>query len=132
MNDPDCPGRRLKITLVLRDEKDDPSILDIVRRAIEDGLRTTASGTLTTPKAEPPERHSPVGEKLEDAAREAIEEALAKVIEQFQTAGKEPSFDSAKWAEQLSKVWAVIRKGKAAGVDLHITPSETPPPAFGA
>jgi hypothetical protein len=127
-------GRRLKLTLVVRDEKDDPSILDIVRIAGEDGLRTPAIGPATPAQEEPkeqnqqPERHSPVDEKLETAAREAIGESLAKVIEQFQATGQEPKFDPAKWAEQLSKVWAVIHKAKAAGVQLHITPAESLPP----
>jgi hypothetical protein len=37
----------------------------------------------------------------------------------------------AQWAAQLSKVWSVIRKAKAAGVELHITPSEPSPPVEG-
>jgi hypothetical protein len=135
MNDSDCPGRRLKVTLVVRDEKDDPSILDIVRVAVEDGLRTPAIGSAAAEQPEPskpPEHHPPVDEKLETAAREAVEEALAKVIEQFQATGQEPSFDPAKWAEQLSKVWAVVRKAKAAGVDIRVTPGDPPPAAEGS
>lgn len=133
MDDPDRPGRRLKVTLVVRDETDDPSILDIVRVAFEDGLRTPTIGSAVS-EAGSPERHSPLlNETLEDQAREQIEEALAKVIEQFQAAGKEPKFEPAKWAAQLSKVWAVIHKAKAAGVQLHVsTPGESPPPAEGA
>jgi|GEM_PF-4335080 len=132
MSNSEQSDRRLKVTLVLRDEKDDPSILDIVRVAIEDGLRPavgTAAVTPTEPK-EPstsPERHSPLGENLETAACKSVEEALENVIKRFQTAGKEPAFDPAKWAEQLSKVWAVIRKAKAAGVPLSIGPNEALP-----
>lgn len=132
MPDEDRPGRRLKFTLVVRDEKDDPSILDIVRRAIEDGLSTPALGATLPAKIEPasePERHHPVDEKLETAAREAVEEALAKVIEEFEATGQEPKFDPTKWSEQLSRLWAVIRKGKEAGVELRLEPSDSPPPA---
>jgi hypothetical protein len=135
MSTPDRFGRRIRCRLVLRDEKDDPSILDIVRQGIKDGL--SAPATLTpTPlhgdPSKPEDRHSPVDEKLETAAREAIEEALAKVIEEFQATGKMPSFDPSKWTEQLSKVWAIIRKAKAASVDLQITPSDTSPPIEGS
>src|SRR4051812_25314389 len=104
MSDSEQPRRRLKITLVPRDEKDDPSILDIVRVALEDGLRAPVINTTTPPPAqssEQPERHSPVGENLEDAARAAVEEALEKVMERFRAEGKEPKFDPAKWIEQL-------------------------------
>ncbi len=122
MHDPNRSGRRLKVTLVLRDEKDDASILDIVRQAPVMGTPSAQE----TPKTSP-ECHPPVDESLETAAREAVEEGLAKVIEEFRAAGKAPSFDPAKWAEQLSKVWAAVRKAKAAGVELHITPHEPPP-----
>ena len=135
MSESEQSGRRLKITLVPRDEKDDPSILDIVRVALEDGLRAPAANTATHTPAQPseqPERHSPVDEKLETAAREAIEEALEKVMERFRAEGKEPKFDPAKWAEQLSKVWEVIQKAKAAGVQLHVTPPEPTAPAEGS
>lgn len=134
MSESERSGRRIKITLVPRDEKDDQSILDIVRVALEDGLRASAvSTTASTPKqsSEQPERHSPVGEKLESNAREAIEEALAKVIERFQASGQEPKFEPAKWNEQLSKVWAVVQKAKAAGVQLRVAPPEPPPPVEG-
>lgn len=134
MSESEQSGRRLKITLVPRDEKDDQSILDIVRVAIEDGLRTPAVGTATSAQeqsSEQPERHS-VGENLEDRAREQIEEALAKVIERFQATGKEPAFDPVVWAEQLSKLWNVVARAKAAGVQLHITPPELPPPVEGS
>src|SRR5687767_3383696 len=99
MSDSAQHDRRLRITLVPRDEKDDSSILDIVRVALEDGLRTPVISTTTTPSqpSEQPERHSPVDEKLETAAREAIEEALEKVMERFRAEGKEPKFDPAKW-----------------------------------
>ncbi|HEV3386786.1 MAG TPA: hypothetical protein VG097_18360 [Gemmata sp.] len=135
MSTPDRSGRRIRCRLVLRDEKDDPSILDIVRQAIKDGLSAPASVTPTPLQEEPSkpeERHSPVDEKLETAAREAIEEALAKVIGEFQATGKEPSFDPAKWTEQLSKVWAIIHRAKAASVDLQITPSDSNPPIEGS
>jgi hypothetical protein len=134
MSTPDRTGRRIRCRLVLRDVKDDPSILDIVRKAIEDGLRVPTSVGSTSPQrepSEPEERHSPVDEELETVAREAIEESLAKVIEEFQAMGKEPSFDPAEWATQLSKVWAVIRKAKAASIDLQITPSPLSPPPEG-
>src|SRR5262249_31552388 len=99
-----------------------------------DGLRTPAAGaTISQPQpSEQPERHSPVDEKLESDAREAVEEALAKVIERFQAAGQEPKFDPAKWAEQLSKLWAVVRKAKAAGVQLRVTPADSAAPAEGS
>ncbi len=135
MNEPEQPGRRFKVTLVVRDEKDDPSILDIVRVAIEDGLRTPAVGTTTSTQEQPneqSERHSPVDEKLETAAREAVEQALDDVIEQFKAAGKEPKFDPATWVEKLSKVWAVIHKAKAAGVQLRVVPDDSAPPAEGS
>jgi hypothetical protein len=127
MTHPDRSNRRLKLTLVPRDESDDPSILDIVRQAVEDGLRNSVLGTVVSPKDvsdAPPAPHQPLGEHLETAAREAVERSLAKVIEEFQAAGKEPAFDPAKWAVQLSKVWAVVQKAKAAGVDLHISPDD--------
>jgi hypothetical protein len=138
MSESEHSGRNLKLTLVVRDEKDDPSILDIVRVAFEDGLRAPTIGTAPTMQEEPkgsgeqPERHSPVDEKLESDAREAVEKTLDEVMQQFQAAGKEPKFDPAKWAEQLSKVRAVIRKAKAAGVQLHITPTDPAPPAEGS
>ena len=124
-NDPQ--SRRLKVKLIVRDEKDDPSILDIVRVALEDGLRTPTIDTTTSaqePVSEQPERHSPVDENLETAAREAIEEGLAKVVERFQTEGKEPAFTPAKLAEQLTKVWGVVQKVKASGVQLRVVPNE--------
>jgi hypothetical protein len=124
MNDSDQPTRRLKLTLVVRDETDDTSILNSVLRAIEDGLRAPTERTVTSASHDPLEHHSPIDEQLETAAREAIEEALAKVIERFQPPGKEPAFDPAKWVEQLSEVWAVIHKAKAAGVQLHVAPPE--------
>lgn len=120
-------GRRLKFTLVVRDEKDDPSILDIVCVAVEDGQRTPMVGSTPAQQSKPirlTERHSPIDEKLETDAREAVEEALAKVIEQFQAAGKEPSFSPDKWIAQLSKVWSIIQKAKVAGVELRVTTTD--------
>lgn len=133
MPDPDRPGRRFKVALAPRDESDDSSILDIVRKAIEDGLLTPAGGTMPSVSEERKslaERHA-VDEKLEVAAREAVEEVLAKMIEEFQAAGKEPAFDPAAWAAQLSKVWDVVRKAKATGVALRVM-SDEPPPASGS
>ena len=50
------------------------------------------------------------------------------MIEPSQVAGIGPT----KWIEQLSKVWAVIQKAKAAGVQLHVTPPEPTAPAEGS
>jgi hypothetical protein len=130
MDDSNPPGRRLKLTLVVRDEKDDHSILDIVRVALEDGLRSPAIGSPTSTQekpSEPPDivERNPVGEMLETAAREVVEEALAKVIERFQAVGEEPSFGPANWAKHLSQLWAVADKAKAAGVQLHVTIPES-------
>lgn len=134
MAEPYRRGQRHKLTLVTRDESDDPSILDIVRSAVEDSLHTPALGTATSVPLEPtasPEHHPSVGEHLETAAREAVEKALAQVIEKFQATGKEPAFDPAAWAAQLSKVWDVVRRAKAAGVALRVM-SDEPPPASGS
>lgn len=130
MSESEKPGRRLRFTLVVRDEKDDPSILDMVSVAAEDGSRGTKI-FIATPIIEqtgnPAERHSPVSEELEDAARHAIEEVLAKV-----SVPADPHFGPAKWAERLSKLWAVIRTAQAAGVRIRITPTEPFPSIEGA
>jgi hypothetical protein len=131
MSDPDRPDRRLEFTLVARElEKVDPSILDAVRVAIEDGLRAaTISAAPSAPEQspDPPERHA-LDENLETQARKQIENALDEVMRRFEQAGGEPKFDVARWVEQLLKVWTVIAKAKAAGVKLTIAPADAAAP----
>ena len=114
--DADVQGRRLKFTLVLRDESDDSSIVDIVRVALEDGLRATTDFTLVTQfgSTSSPRRIAHRDDLATDA-REAIEKALAEI-----PTPTNPKFDPAKWAEQLSKVWQVLRAGTAKGVKLKV------------
>ena len=112
--------KRLKFTLVVREDKDDPSILDIVRVAIEDGIRTPATGTIAVATDPPvssqaPQRRIAHRDDLATEAREAIEKALAGV-----PTPTDPKFDPATWAAQLSKVWQVLQAGTAKGVKLTI------------
>ena len=106
----------MKFTLVLRDESDDSSIVDIVRVALEDGLRATTDFTLVTQfgSTSSPRRIAHRDDLATDA-REAIEKALAEI-----PTPTNPKFDPAKWAEQLSKVWQVLRAGTAKGVKLKV------------
>ncbi|MBA4063475.1 MAG: hypothetical protein C0501_07135 [Isosphaera sp.] len=67
-------------------------------------------------------------DELATDAREAAEKALAKVVEEFEASGKEPKFDPAQWAEQLSKVWDVIRRMKARGIELELPQADPIPP----
>lgn len=133
MSDPDRPGRRIRFTLGVRDETDDPSILNVVCRAIEDGLRPPPVVVSTFPASLAPalpsasEARFSLHENLETEAREAVEEALERVIEVFRAKGQEPTFDPAKWTEQLSRLWAVIACGKASGVVLKVEPPDPPP-----
>jgi hypothetical protein len=121
MSDPNRPDRRLKFTLAVRDDNDDPSILDIVYRAVEDGLRTPFTETSPAPpETSEPVRHGTLNEQLEDQAREEVERALAKVIEEFEATGQEPKFAMTNWAPQLSQVWQVIREAKQKGIQLKV------------
>ncbi|QEL14215.1 hypothetical protein [Limnoglobus roseus] len=133
MSDTSRPGRRLKVTLIPRNEADDESILRIVRQALEDGQRTPAIGTAVLAPSLVTEvesvRRSPISEKIEENAREAIEDALGKVAEQAEKTGQPPKFDPAKWVEQLSKVWQVIRQSQEAGVKLTVAKEDPSPPA---
>ncbi|MBY0457053.1 MAG: hypothetical protein K2V38_06935 [Gemmataceae bacterium] len=137
VSDIDPPERRIELTLVVRDETDDPSILNIVRVAFEDGLRGPMIGGGPVPTEPPPEPPPEPTEPLERVsntqldelatrAREGVEEALAKVIERFEEKGQEPKFDPANWAEKLSRVWAVIARAKAAGLQLELIPDDPP------
>lgn len=120
-------GKRLKFTLVVREDKDDPSILDIVRVAIEDGIRSPTTGTTavaTEPRvsSQAPLRRIAHRDDLATEAREAIEKALAGV-----PTPTDPKFDPAKWVEQLSKVWQVLQVGTVKGVKLTVKTDDITP-----
>ncbi len=120
-------GKRLKFTLVVREDKDDPSILDIVRVAIEDGIRISKFDSIavaTEPPAssQAPQRRIPYRDDLATEAREAIEKTLAGV-----PTPTDPKFDPAKWAAQLSKVWQVLQAGTAKGKKLTVKTDDITP-----
>ena len=127
-NDSHAPGRRLKFTLVVRDDSDDPSILDIVRVAIEDGLQSPAFGkspadSMAGSPMPTPQRMAHRDDLATDA-REAIERALADI-----PTPSDPKFDPAQWVRQLSTVWQNLQSGTGEGVRLTLESGNTAPDA---